>query len=307
MPTSTLTNFPGGITSFGMPVVGGSGAMLDQIGDGQVFFVDPGNGSDGNDGKSPERAFAGLATAIGQCVANRGDVIFRLPGTETISSPITFNKQGITVMAVAYGHPNAVRGESFMTYNNSATGLSAAKILDPCRLVGLGFAASDVSEEALLIDCEEQGGFNGGFNSIEYCRFPLWNGSLACSIRMIGGANNRVTGCVFDGLFVGWATAAIMLQGDTGGFTSFYPRVLGCHFERLGSGKAAIEHVAGSAPDEVLYAHNYLGSEGVFLNNNSEAADGLACDNWLGLANQAAAFTNMTNSNIKLVDNHYNE
>lgn len=302
-----LTNFPGGISSFGVPVLSGGSSQGGPAGDGIVVFVDPGNGLDGNDGLSPDKAKATMTAALSLCVANRGDTIIRLPGTETVTSPVVFDKAGVTVMAAAYGHPAGVNGESFMTYNSSATGLSAAVINDPVRLVGLGFAASDVSEEALLIDAEEQGGFNGGFNSIEYCRFPLWNGNLACSIRMIAGALNHVIGCVFDGVFGDYGEAAIILQGDTGGFTSFYPQIGWNRFHRLGSAIPAIKFATSSAPDEVWLCHNYLGSEGVFLDNNSEVSDGIAADNWLGLANQAAAFTNMTNSNIKLVDNHYNE
>lgn len=305
MGTST-TNFPYGITSYGMPVVG-SGA-IGQIGDGKVFFVDPGNGSDGFLGETASQAKATMTAALARCEASRGDVIIRLPGTETVTAPVVFDKQGVTVIAAAAGYPEAVKGEAFTTYNSSATGLSAAVINDPCRLIGLGFAASDVSEEALLIDCEEQGGFNGGFVSLEGCRFPIWNGALACSVRTIGGALNHILGCVFDGVFTGWATAAIIMEGDTGGFTAFYPRVIGCRFERLGSSIPAIQFATGSAPDEVLLADNYLGSEGVFLDNNSEASDGIAVGNYLGVAaaaNGGSAVTNTSNMSIKFSGNHY--
>lgn len=275
---------------------------------GNRYYVDPssGVGDDSNTGLSKTFPLATMQAAIDKCTANNGDVIVRMAGTETVSEPVDFNKRGITVIAQEYGHPSHVKGESFMTYNNQSDGGSAAIITEPCRLIGLGFAASDVSEEALLIDCEEAGGFSGGFIELRNCRFACWNGAIDALVRTVGGALNHIIDCEFDGVFVGVGTAAISMEGDTGGITPFYPRVIGCRFMALGSGKAAIEHKDAAAA-EVVYMDNVLGSEGVFLDNSDLASDGIAANNWLGLANQAAAFTNMTNSNIKLVGNHYNE
>lgn len=291
----------------GSPILPGNGA-LGIIGDSKTFYVDPGNGSDGNHGETPDKAKATMNAAIGLCEASRGDVIVRLPGTETVTSPVEFDVQGITVVSAAYGHPAYVKGESFYTYNNSATGLGAAVITKPCRLLGLGFIAADVSEEALLIDANQAGGFSGGFVSLENCRFGVGGGALACGVRTIAGALNHIVGCSFDGLFTGWAEAAIIMEGDTGGFTSFYPRVIGCRFARNGSGIPAIKFATSSAPDEVILASNILGSEGIFLDNNSEVSDGVAVDNYLGVAAAAdggTAVSNTTNMSIKFSGNHY--
>lgn len=302
----SYTNFTS-LAVGGSPVLPGSGA-LGIIGDGKTFYVDPGNGSDGFLGETPSAAKATMEAALGRCVANRGDVIVRLPGTETVSAPVVFEKAGVTVVAASYGSPDYVKGENFYTYNNSATGLSAVVINDPVRIMGLGFIAADVSEEAVLVDCEEQGGFNGGFVSLEHCRIGVGGGALACGIRTIGGAMNHILNCSFDGIFTGWAEAAIIMEGDTGGFTSFYPRVIGCRFARNGSGIPCIKFATGSAPDEVILAHNYLGSEGVFLDNNSEVSDGIAVGNYLGVAAAAdggTAVTNTTNMAIKFSGNYY--
>jgi hypothetical protein len=52
------TNYPNGVTSFGIPVMGGGGIPATF---GNVWFVDPTNGSDGNTGKSTTDAFASIA------------------------------------------------------------------------------------------------------------------------------------------------------------------------------------------------------------------------------------------------------
>lgn len=78
-----LTNYPNGISSFGVPVLGGSA----DITTGSVFFVHSGTGSDaGNSyGKKPSKPFATIDYAIGRCTANKGDVIYVMPGhSETI-------------------------------------------------------------------------------------------------------------------------------------------------------------------------------------------------------------------------------
>ncbi len=67
-----ITNFPNGISSYGMPVIGGTSipAMF-----GTYFFVDPVNGNDGYAGKSMEEPFASLQAAYDACTTNKHDVI----------------------------------------------------------------------------------------------------------------------------------------------------------------------------------------------------------------------------------------
>lgn len=68
----TLTNFPNGLTSFGIPVLSGMPLPFT----GTYFFVDPLNGSDGNTGLSPNRALATLYKAHSLCTSGNNDVVF---------------------------------------------------------------------------------------------------------------------------------------------------------------------------------------------------------------------------------------
>lgn len=67
-----LTNFPGGITSFGIPVLGGADIPFT----GNYWFVDPANGSDQNRGDQPTRAFATLYKAHSVAIAGNNDVVY---------------------------------------------------------------------------------------------------------------------------------------------------------------------------------------------------------------------------------------
>jgi len=78
---ASLTNFPNGVTSFGIPMVGNVPFGPNSV----CWFVDPQNGVDGNDGKSPTTAFATLYRAQYAATAGRNDVVFLL-GTMSSSS-----------------------------------------------------------------------------------------------------------------------------------------------------------------------------------------------------------------------------
>ena len=85
-----LTNFPFGISSFGVPVVSNPGNPIF----GKFWFVDGNNGSDGNDGLSVEGAFKTIQKAITIQIAfssGFGDVIYILPGTyaESLTGNLT--------------------------------------------------------------------------------------------------------------------------------------------------------------------------------------------------------------------------
>ena len=66
-----LTNFPNGITSFGVPVLGTIGGLPFT---GNYYFVDPVNGADGNEG-TPELPLKTLYGALAKCTAGNNDVV----------------------------------------------------------------------------------------------------------------------------------------------------------------------------------------------------------------------------------------
>ena len=99
-----ITNFPNGVSSFGLPLVG-SGPIFTT---GKVYFVSSVTGSNGNDGLSPDRPWSTVDYAIGRTTANQGDHIIVMPNHAETSTNTAgfwaFDVAGIT--AIGIGHYN---------------------------------------------------------------------------------------------------------------------------------------------------------------------------------------------------------
>ncbi len=96
-----LTNFPNGVSSYGMPVLG----MGIPATTGNVFFVHSGTGSDDNSGE-PTAPKATIDAAVGECTANQGDTIIAKAGhAEDISAAtsLVLDVAGITVIGLGHG------------------------------------------------------------------------------------------------------------------------------------------------------------------------------------------------------------
>jgi len=70
---------------------------------GSVFFVDSNTGSNSNDGKSPDTAFATLDYAIGQCTASKGDIIYLMPGHAETTTAIAVDVAGVSIKGLGRG------------------------------------------------------------------------------------------------------------------------------------------------------------------------------------------------------------
>lgn len=85
------TNFPNGIYSKGVPILGGGQGLMTR---GKSYFVDPANGDDGSDGDRIDKPFKTLAKAESVCVANQNDCVYLIGGTTSaaLSESLTWDK-----------------------------------------------------------------------------------------------------------------------------------------------------------------------------------------------------------------------
>lgn len=103
------TNFPNGITSRGVPVTasGLAGLVAPQ---GDVYFVKPVTGADGNTGKSIAQAFKTIEQAYNATTANQNDIIFFIPegnsadnSSSRVSTTLTWAKDMVHLIGVNNG------------------------------------------------------------------------------------------------------------------------------------------------------------------------------------------------------------
>lgn len=153
-----VTNFPSGVSSFGVPILG-SGPVFTT---GNVFFVSgtATNAADSTSHGSKLKPFATLDYAIGRCTASNGDYIIVMPGhSETIGAAagVDLDVAGITVIGLG-------RGSNRPTFT-FATAITADIDIDAANvtLVNLLFvngidnltAPIDVNAaDFTMIDCE---------------------------------------------------------------------------------------------------------------------------------------------------------
>jgi len=127
-----LTKFPSGLSSMGMPLIGGG-----YITSGNVFFVDSVTGSNGNSGTDKDHPFADLDYAIGRCTGDKYDVIFLMPGhAENVVSAADINCDVAGVSIIGLGN-GANRPTLTFTTATTAT---------------IAIGADDVKMQNLVID-----------------------------------------------------------------------------------------------------------------------------------------------------------
>src|SRR5690606_30747929 len=116
---SQPTNYPDGVTSFGMLLLGGGGIPATF---GQVWFVDYNNGSDGNTGKTRDKAFKTLNAAYSAAVTNRGDIILLSSNSShQLSSALDWSKNRITVIGFDGFGRSVQQGTKVQTTSSETT------------------------------------------------------------------------------------------------------------------------------------------------------------------------------------------
>jgi hypothetical protein len=192
-----LTNFPNGITSFGMPVFGGLPPTF-----GNVWFVDYSKGSDNFSGKSPKRPFKTLSAAHAACTTNNNDFILINGYAEVVETAmIDFTKSRVHVFG-CNGLPPGLGYGAGARVTMSVTGVAAniATIKNTGvrnTFTGIKFSNGDTTATSLYTVAE--GGEYTRYNHCEFYKGVLLTTAGTAEV-LCNGDSAQWYGCTFGDL-----------------------------------------------------------------------------------------------------------
>lgn len=184
------TNFPDGLTSFGIPLLGGG---IIPTSPGKIFFVNYGTGSDGNRGTDINRPLKTVEYAYSLTTSGNDDIIVLMgSATHALSAMLDVSKSRV--------HFVGVDGTNGRLYGNNA------KIS-----LGVTTAATDVF-------CMKNTGVRNSFTNIKF----ISNNTQAASLYCVGegGEYAVYTNCeIYKSTDLDETTSAeLVLNGDSAQF-----------------------------------------------------------------------------------------
>lgn len=204
---------------------------------GNVFYVRPRLGSDGNDGRSPETAFDTLATALDACTANQNDIVYLLAESNTASSTtdyqstaLNWNKDGVHLIGVNNG--TMIGQRSRISNLSTATAIVDGLFIvsaNNCLIAnievfqgqggtnptGASIAVSVTGQRNRFVNCQISGighselddatsrslKVTGSENIFQHCYIGLdtvIRGTATSEVEIATGARNIFEDCVFN-------------------------------------------------------------------------------------------------------------
>ena len=227
------SNFPNGFAS-GVVI---RGTPIDIPNPGEVFWVNNSSvlakggvgGSNGNDG-TYRRPFSTLDYAVGKCTANRGDVIYIMPGhveTFIAAAGVAFDVAGITVIGLGRGSKQPQfkfnHADATMTVDADNVGLYGLRFTSTITVVAIGLSVLTLSTDLVVSGCR----FDVETTATDEFLITI-NFTVGCD-------NFLIEDCVIDN-GLGGAAAGIKMVGATTGGTIRRNRIVGAYSLAIISG-----------------------------------------------------------------------
>jgi len=201
-----MINFKDGILSAGVPI-GNQGFLTG----GTSFFLDPVNGSDGHNGKKPDRAFKTLTVAYAALTTGKNDVLYYLSGASAInlSAKLTWEKSYCHFIGISSNCILGGRARIFQT--STTTGLTP--MVD---VTGTGNTFRNLYFYQGVADATSKGcvQVTGTKNCFENCHIygiggnDLQDAADAYSLCLNDADENRFVNCLIGGDTISAGTTA---------------------------------------------------------------------------------------------------
>ena len=263
----SATNFPFGVSSFGIPAMGSVGGI--PFG-GNYWFVNEGSGADGNGGNSPSQSLKSISRALALATPNNNDVIF-LSGTVHTTASINWNVNQTHLVGVTGPLKNGKRAR--ISLLGGATGFNNLVNVtgNGCYFANFGTFYGFSNASAALVAWEDDGGRNC-YDSVEFLGFG--DGTTTTGSSNLTGSrafrmNTNVGETTFRNCVFGVNTETRNATNYTVEIAGGAPRLTfeNCDFESyLGGSGGASSHIligAGGIDREmILNGCHFLNSVG---------------------------------------------
>lgn len=250
-----LTNYPDGISSMGVPVIGGGLPATS----GKYIFVDADNGSDAQDGTSWNTAYKTIAQAYSVARTNKDDVIVLSTGSSShqITTQLTVSKNRVHFVGDLYGRLYGQRAKI-----NYADGISTA---DPfmikvtgtaCTFTGIKFLNNNT--DTSVVGTVGEGGEYTIYRNCEFYNATTLDSDTVAEL-VLGADSAQFFNCTFgslaDAVSGDKVRPAVLVDGSVVGSVGTNRDILfqGCRFwKKAGGTSTAMIKVAADADLERL-------------------------------------------------------
>jgi len=220
---------------------------------GDIFFVHSGTGSNANSGKKPSSPFAGIDHAINNCTANKGDIIYVMPGhDENPTTSITADVAGIWIRGLGWGTNRP-------TITFGGIGATLAITASSVRVSGLRF---DLGTVAATVTCAIT--ITGDAAIVEGCETVVHATSQFTSLLSATDAQFvKIYNNKFHSLSTASATSGLLLDGCDD--IEIVGNQVAGHFT-----EHAVDNTTAGSVDEILRAYIAYNA---FRNDSTTASD----------------------------------
>lgn len=191
------------------------GGLVGTMGIGNVYYLDPANGSDSRNGKSPDQAFLTLAYAYSKLTADQNDILFLIGGASgaTISDTLTWAKDYTHLIGLCAPGINR-RARITTTGTDSAV---AGLVVSASGCIFANFRISQETSLAAIGNIEVTGARNY-FSDVDI-QMPIGTLALASAtayaLKLNGAEECRFERCVIGiDTVVRTATQILLIDGD---------------------------------------------------------------------------------------------
>lgn len=217
------------------------GMAVFPFGVGKQYFLDPTNGSDGNDGTAPDKAFKTLPVAYAALTANQNDVLFYIPGTSSISLSAAFTWAKSYTHFVGLSAPTRAGQRARIFQTASATGLSPLITISGSGCVWANlYIFQGVNDATSLIDVSVTGSRNY-FQNVHFAGGGHATQAVdgGASLHISGGSENTFEGCTIgvDTIAAGTGMAGLVYAATGGAARN---RFIDCDFTMYAGHAGAI-------------------------------------------------------------------